>query len=219
MSSPYTYRLCPHAATTFCNRKKVEAGTGSLKNGTSTATKKQGSGQDVSLGPAGGSYCANAGKCKPQPPIDSSSSSSKKQLHAGCDCPPGWTGSYCEIPIGYEREAEAAAAALAPSETAPRSRSILGSIVRGILSGLAILVVGIVLMVWFYTGREGVLLAWSWIRHHVTPRRRFAGVAGSGAKRAAPEPGVELAPTFRDSIDDQDLTGADGPPANGHAIA
>lgn len=42
-----------------------------------------------SIGPSGSSYCANAGRCLPPDP---------KKSHAGCDCPPRWTGNYCQVP-------------------------------------------------------------------------------------------------------------------------
>jgi hypothetical protein len=223
MSSPYTYRLCPHAATTFCNRqneggsgKGTGSGTGSV-NGTNV--KMQSSGQDVSLGPSGGSYCANAGKCK-RPDASAKSNGTNALLHAGCVCPPEWSGSYCEVPIGYEKQAEAAATALAtsPSGVDPNSRRTLGPAVRGILSGLVILVVGIALMFWFYTGREGVQIACSWLRHMFIPRQ-FTGRSRSRAKRAVAQSGVELAHTYRDAIDNHDNDDTDIPPASGHAIA
>jgi len=67
MDSAYAGKYCEHIATTFCDRKGNTDGS----YGTST------------------SFCTNGGKCLEK--------TSTEQKHVGCECPPGYEGSHCEI--------------------------------------------------------------------------------------------------------------------------
>jgi hypothetical protein len=198
MASPYTYRLCAHAATTFCNRPS-DGSTG------------KGGGQDVTLGPSGGSYCANAGRCKSPVRNDT--------LHPGCDCPAEWTGNFCEVPVGYEAQAAAAEkeAMGAKNESTAGAHRSWGSVLWGVLSGLAILLVGLAIMYWWYIGFDDLFDAVrAWLRPSQDlsqaqdrPRRSRAGARRRRRRRQQRRdvPEVEMAPTKATKASQDDAMG------------
>lgn len=109
LSLPGSQKFCEHVSTVFCN---------AINNGDKGGDPKQRS--------RGSSFCNNGGRCK------DGAGEKEGKLHAGCECPAGYSGPHCEIsdhpqqPSGSAYEDLAAVASLANN---PRRRVLLSLVV------------------------------------------------------------------------------------------
>jgi hypothetical protein len=80
-------RYCETIATVFC---ETPVSNIVHENGHPTTVPKSST-----------SHCTNGGKCKTSSSSSSTSTSSTTTVlaHLGCDCPLGYTGDYCEVPL------------------------------------------------------------------------------------------------------------------------